>query len=68
MNEANIELIRQHLHQEQEGQYEAVLAGMTDPPEYYLPGPPTNQSDPGKASRKYTICCLSRLRISQSTW
>jgi steroid delta-isomerase-like uncharacterized protein len=38
MNEANVELIRQHLLLEQEGQYEAILAGMTDPPEYYLPG------------------------------
>jgi steroid delta-isomerase-like uncharacterized protein len=37
MNEANVELIRQHLL-EQEGQYDAILAGMTDPPEYFLPG------------------------------
>lgn len=38
MNAANVELIRQHLLQEEKGQYEDVLAGMTDPPEYYLPG------------------------------
>jgi len=38
MNQANVDLIRRHLELEQTGQYEAVLADMTDPPEYYLPG------------------------------
>jgi steroid delta-isomerase-like uncharacterized protein len=38
MNQANVDLIRRHLHLEETGQYEAVLADMTDPPEYYLPG------------------------------
>jgi steroid delta-isomerase-like uncharacterized protein len=38
MNQTHIDLIKRHLQLEQEGQYEAVLAEMTDPPEYYLPG------------------------------
>jgi hypothetical protein len=38
MNQANVDLIRRHLHLEETGQYDAVLADMTDPPEYYIPG------------------------------
>lgn len=48
MNQANVDLIRRHLRLEQTGQYEAVFADMTDPPEYYLPG----RSDEPPATRE----------------
>jgi hypothetical protein len=38
MNQANVDLIRRHLHLEETGRHEAELADMTAPPEDYPPG------------------------------
>jgi SnoaL-like domain len=37
-NEHNVELMRRHILNEEIGDSESVLAEMTDPPTYYLPG------------------------------
>lgn len=38
MNDYNVELMRRHFQYEERGDSDAVLAEMTDTPEYYIPG------------------------------